>query len=165
MSPALHRPHLAETRHTHGFGGPAPTPPPGPPCDQCGTGTSRYNPYGRCNACCLRVGYPEEHAQLEPVHPITGTRPVRTRGHTDDCRCSELRRPKMRGGKPVMKQSGGYRYVIDLTCPECDEVRTVDYNSRHRGHPCQNRYMAICHKCSKQKCSSAAKGSGLREAA
>lgn len=52
MSPALHRPHLAETRHTHGFGGPAPTPPPGPPCDQCGKGTSRYNPHGRCNAWC-----------------------------------------------------------------------------------------------------------------
>lgn len=142
MSPALHRPHLAETRHTHGFGGPAPTPPPGPPCDQCGKGTSRYNPHGRCNACCQRVGYP-----IEPAEERKPPRP----GHTDDCECFERRKPRIGlDGEQLRKggKGGNRRWTITLTCPRCEKQREVEFGGL-RVKACTINYALECMSCQK----------------
>ena len=53
-----------------------------------------------------------------------------------------LRRVKAR------KTTGGYRYVIDVTCPHCHQARTIDYQQRTGRLPlCNTGYQYPCTHC------------------
>lgn len=105
----------------------------GAPCDKCHGPTSKWNTHGRCYACCLRVGYPEDDTDA-PVKQDGRRKPHPHPG----CRCVPDSYPD-----PNRHLKTRAQYVIDVICPDCGAPRAVGTKEQ----PCATDYEVRCMKC------------------
>lgn len=135
MTPVLHRPWNLEHRRDAPVGGERRQAPPPAYCDECGRRLNTYNSVGRCGGCCTRVGYPADPPQRAP------------RPHTPTCQCYDRRYPH-----PTRRHANGTPvWVIDVTCPDCGEQRTVAYAAHGNLRWCDINYTRRCQACAAQK--------------
>jgi hypothetical protein len=117
-------------------------------CDKCTKKLNSYNTSGRCHACGIKYGWPEEVLTIIEIDKTRRyDRRNQRRGHKPDCECWD-RRFELRGAARADNPNWKV-YVIEVTCPECLKLRHVRSNG-HRVALCQVDYKLRCSVCSQR---------------